>query len=328
MTEGTSHNRDELLRDAAERAIQYLTGLESRTVGVAPGALDQLVTLDEPLPESGVDTSATLALLDEIGSPATTATAGGRFFGYVIGGTLPAALAANWLAAAWDQDAGMASMCPINATLEEVARRWLLGLLRLPAASGAAFVTGGTMANFAALAAARHAVLAAAGWDVEADGMFAAPPVTVVVSDEVHVSVLKALGLLGFGRQRVVRVPVDRQGRLRAEALPMLAGPTIVCLQAGNVNTGAIDPLREHLCQGACGRGVGAHRRRLWSLGRGGAESGAPRGRRRRGRLVGRRRAQVAQRSLRQRDRLRAGGRSATSGDGGNSCLPGYNRDA
>jgi glutamate/tyrosine decarboxylase-like PLP-dependent enzyme len=152
----------------------------------------------------------------------------------------------------------MASICPINATLEEVARRWLLELLRLPAESGAAFVTGATIANSSALAAARHAVLATAGWDVEADGLFGAPPVTVVVSDEVHVSVLKALGLLGFGRQRVMRVPVDRQGRMRADALPALAGPSIVCLQAGNVNSGAVDPLRE-ICTRAQEAGAWVH---------------------------------------------------------------------
>jgi glutamate/tyrosine decarboxylase-like PLP-dependent enzyme len=258
VTEQGSNYRAELLRDAADRAITYLAGLESRTVGVTPEALARLATLDESFPESGIDAAATLALLDEIGSPATTATAGGRFFGYIIGGTFPAALAANWLAAAWDQDAGMASICPINATLEEVARRWLLDLLHLPAESGAAFVTGGTMANFSALAAARHAVLMEAGWDVGADGLFGAPPVTVVVSEEVHVSVLKALGLLGFGRQRVVRVPADRQGRMRADALPALSGPSIVCLQAGNVNTGAVDPLRE-ICARAREAGAWVH---------------------------------------------------------------------
>jgi glutamate/tyrosine decarboxylase-like PLP-dependent enzyme len=243
MPQRQDRSRSErLLREAAERAICYLDSLGERRVAVSPEAVSGLSGLYEPLPEQPTAPNDVLALLDAIGSPATTATAGGRFFGYVIGGSLPAALAANWLAAAWDQDAGMASVCPINATLEEVTRGWLLDLLGLPAASGAAFVTGGTMANFSALAAARHAVLARAGWDVEAEGVFGAPPVTVVVSDEVHVSVLKALSLLGFGRERVVRVPVDDQGRMRPDAFPSLPGPAIVCVQAGNVNTGACDP--------------------------------------------------------------------------------------
>jgi glutamate/tyrosine decarboxylase-like PLP-dependent enzyme len=242
------HDRSEsgrLLVDAAERAIRYLNRLNERDVGVSAEAVSRLHVLDEPFPERSTSPEVVLELLDNIGSPATTATAGGRFFGYVVGGSLPAALAANWLAGAWDQDAGMASVCPINATLEEVARRWLLDILGLPAESGAAFVTGGTMANFSALAAARHAVLTRIGWDPDADGMFGAPPVTIVVGEEVHVSVLKALGLLGFGRQRVVRVPVDGHGRMRAEAFPTLRGPAIVCMQAGNVNTGAFDPAHE-----------------------------------------------------------------------------------
>ncbi len=237
--------RADVLRDAAHRVIRYLNSLNERDVGVSAEAISRLHALDEPLPERPTSPEVVLELLDNIGSPATTATAGGRFFGYVVGGSLPAALAANWLASAWDQDAGMASVCPINATLEEVARRWLLQILGLPAESGAAFVTGGTMANFSALAAARYAVLSRIGWDPDADGMFGAPPVTVVVGEEVHVSVLKALGLLGFGRQRVVRVPADGDGRMRVEAFPTLRGPAIVCMQAGNVNTGAFDPANE-----------------------------------------------------------------------------------
>ncbi len=249
---------DALLRDAATRAIRYLGGLASRGVAPEPDAIARLSALDAPLPEHAADPAAVLALLDEIGSPATTATAGGRFFGYVVGSSLPAALAASWLAAAWDNDAGMASLCPIGAALEEVARRWLLDLLRLPPESGIGFVTGGTMANFACLAAARHALLAGVGWDVEADGLFGAPPITVVVGAEAHASLFKALALLGFGRERVVRVPVDGQGRMLAEALPPLAGPTLVCIQAGNVNTGAFDPAAE-VCARAREAGAWVH---------------------------------------------------------------------
>jgi glutamate/tyrosine decarboxylase-like PLP-dependent enzyme len=247
-----------LLLDAAERAISYLDHLGERRVAVSAEALTGLQALDERFPERPTSPEAVLQLLDNIGSPATTATAGGRFFGYVTGGALPVALASNWLAGSWDQDAGMASVCPINATLEEVARRWLLEILGLPAESGAAFVTGGTLANVSALAAARHAVLTRAGWDPDADGLFGAPAVTIVVSDEVHVSVLKALGLLGFGRQRVMRAPVDRHGRMRVDTVPPLRGPTIVCVQAGNVNTGACDPVRE-ICEVAHEAGAWVH---------------------------------------------------------------------
>ena len=235
--------RAALLRRAAERAIHYLDTLDARTVAPSPAAIAQLATLREPLPEYRTDPDAVIALLDEIGSPATSASAGGRYFGFVTGGALPVTLAATWLAAAWDQNSGMAVMSPISAALEEVARGWLLSLFGFPPDTGVGFVTGATMANLAALAAARQAVLARAGWSVEADGLFGAPPVRVVVSEEVHVSALKALGLLGFGRERMTRVPVDHQGRMRADRLPSLQGPTIVCTQVGNVNSGACDPV-------------------------------------------------------------------------------------
>ncbi len=244
-TDVAMNDRAPLLREAAARAITYLEGLDERTVVPAEAARQRLAELDTPLPSGPVDPAVVLDLLDTIGSPATIATAGGRYFGFVTGGTLPAALAANWLAGAWDQNGGLSVMSPVGAALEEIAHRWLLEVLGFPPETAAGFVTGGTMANFTALAAARHTVLQRVGWDVEADGLFGAPPVTVVVGDEVHVSALKALALLGFGRDRVTRVPVDGQGRMRADALPSLSGPTIVCTQAGNVNTGAIDPVGE-----------------------------------------------------------------------------------
>ena len=199
-----------------------------------------------------------LEMLDGIGSPATTAIAGRRYFGFVIGGSLPAALAANWLAGAWDQNSSRFTSSPIGTVLEEVVLRWLLDVLKLPAGSGAAFVTGATMANFTALAAARHSVLQRVGWDVEADGLFGAPPITVVVGDEVHPSLIKALGMLGLGRSRVYRVPVDNQGRMRVGDMPKLSGLTIVCMQAGNVNTGAFDPAAE-ICARAHDAGAWLH---------------------------------------------------------------------
>jgi glutamate/tyrosine decarboxylase-like PLP-dependent enzyme len=186
------------------------------------------------------------------------AMAGPRFFGFVLGGSLPAALGANWLAGAWDQNTGLHNSTPATAQIERIALGWLLDLFKLPPECGGAFVTGATMANFSALAAARHAVLERAGWNVEADGLFGAPPITVIVGDEGHATLFKALGLLGLGRKRVVKVPVDSQGRMRADAIPSLSGPTIVCAQSGNVNTGAFDPLSE-ICRRAHDAGAWVH---------------------------------------------------------------------
>lgn len=247
-----------LLRDAADRAGHYATELDGRSVFPSDSAVDSLSVFDEPVPHYPDNPASVLAMLDDFGSPATVAMSGRRYFGFVIGGSLPAALAANWLAGAWDQNAGMAICSPISAKLEEVAAAWLVDLLALPAETQVGFVTGATMASFAALAAARHAVLAQAGWNVEDDGLFGAPPVTVIVGDEVHVSVLKALSMLGLGRKRVVRVPVDSQGRMRADALPDIKGPAIVCLQAGNVNTGAFDPAKQ-ICAAAHKAGAWVH---------------------------------------------------------------------
>ncbi|HLU09238.1 MAG TPA: pyridoxal-dependent decarboxylase [Oceanobacillus sp.] len=240
---------EHLLKDTAERAARYRQSLETRRVSPSPEAVANLARFDEPLPEFPTDDETVIALLDEVGSPATMASAGGRFFGFVVGSSLPATVAANWLASAWDQNAGIVVLSPIAAKLEEVAMRWMFDLLGLPASCGAGFVTCATQANFSGLAAARHALLARQGWDVERQGLFGAPPIKVVVGEEVHVSVLKALMLLGLGRDRVIRVPVDGQGRMRPDALPPLDDNTILCLQAGNVNTGAFDPADEIIPQ-------------------------------------------------------------------------------
>src|SRR5437588_2071612 len=228
-----------LLNLTAETAARYLENLDERSVAPSPEALTGLAEFQEPMPLAPSDAAPVLDTLDRIGSPATMGMAGRRYFGFVIGGSLPAALAANWLAGAWDQCPGLFAASPVGTVLEEVSLRWLLDVLQLPAGSAGAFVTGATVANFTALAAARHAVLQQVGWDVEADGLFGAPPVTVVVGAEAHPSLIKALGLLGMGRGRVVTVPVDSQGRMRADAVPKIAPPAIVCIQAGNVNTGA-----------------------------------------------------------------------------------------
>jgi glutamate/tyrosine decarboxylase-like PLP-dependent enzyme len=240
----------DVLQDAAERSIRYLEGLDDRPVAPDPDDVRALDNLDGPMPDAPTDGNEVLAMLDRYGSPATLATAGSRFFGFVIGACLPATLAANWLAGAWDQNAGGWAGSPVGARLEEIALRWLRELAGLGPEWGAAFVTGATMASFTSLTAGRHAVLAEAGWDVEKDGLYGSPEITVVVGDEVHPTLLKSLGLLGLGRERLVRVPVDDQGRMRADQFPEVNGPALVCLQAGNVNTGAVDPIVE-LCEKA-----------------------------------------------------------------------------
>jgi glutamate/tyrosine decarboxylase-like PLP-dependent enzyme len=235
----------EILQLVADRAGRYLEEIQERRVAPSAQAVAALDGFVEALPDGPSAPADVIAMLDDLGSPATMGIAGPRFFGFVIGGSLPAALGANWLATAWDQNCGLFAATPVTALLEEVSLRWLADALRLPAGCGGAFVTGATVANFTALAAARHAVLARAGWDVEAKGLFGAPEIQVVVGEEGHPSMIKSLGMLGLGRERVVRVPVDGQGRMRADRLPSLSGPAIVCVQAGNVNTGAFDPLPE-----------------------------------------------------------------------------------
>src|ERR1700744_1836266 len=220
-----------LLTQTADRAARYLAGLADRNVAPLPEHVAGLTALGGPLPQGPTDPAEVLALLDGVGSPATVASAGGRFFGFVIGGSLPAALAANWLAGAWDQNSAMQVMSPVAVKLEEIVLSWMVDLFGLPSTSGAGFVTGTTLANFTCLAAARTALLQRAGWNVEEDGLFGAPPIHVVVGDEVHVSVLKALPRLGRGRSRVTRVPADAQGRMKADALPLLDNRTLICVQ-------------------------------------------------------------------------------------------------
>jgi glutamate/tyrosine decarboxylase-like PLP-dependent enzyme len=251
-------NDTKIMRDAAERSVRYREALGDRSVAPSAGAIAAVAGFDEALPERGRDDSETVAMLDDIGSPASVAMAGPRFFGFVIGGSLPVTVAASWLATAWDQNSVMSEVTPAMATLEEVSRRWLCELLGLPLASAASFVTGATIANFTALAAARHRVLANAGWDVERDGLIGAPELTVIVGEEAHPTLTKSLGLLGLGRDRAVRVPVDGQGRMIADAVPAIDGPTIVCTQAGNINTGAFDPVAD-ICSAVRPAGAWVH---------------------------------------------------------------------
>jgi len=234
--------RPALLRDACARALAYLDGLADRPV--APGAADvaALARLDFALPGPGLDAAAVLALLDEAGSPATVASGGPRYFGFVTGGALPVAQASAWLTTAWDQNAALSVMSPAASVLNGVALRWVTELLGLPAGTGGGFVTGATMANATCLAAARDAVLTRHGWDAAGQGLVGAPPVTVVTGAQAHTTVRKALGLVGLGRDRALVLPADDQGRIDPRDLPRLSGPALVCLQAGNVNSGASDP--------------------------------------------------------------------------------------
>ena len=247
-----------LLLDAAHRGVAYRAAVANRRVSPGVGAIAELATLDGPLPDHGRAADTVLAELDRLGSPATVTMSGGRYFGFVNGSSLPVTVASNWLATAWDQNCALHVMSPAAATFETVALRWTLEALRLPADTAGAFVVGATMANFTALAAARSAVFARAGWDVDNDGLHGAPPITVLVGAEVHSTVRRVLGLLGLGRSRAVVLPVDGQGRIAPRDLPDLEGPAILCLQAGNVNSGAFDPAPA-LCAWAHERGAWVH---------------------------------------------------------------------
>ena len=250
---------EELLKSTAQQAINYLKELDTRSVAPTDEALAELNRFNKDMPEDSVDPKLVLQMLDEVVSPASIALAGPRFFGFVIGGSLPVALAANWLTNTWDQNTALYQVTPATALVEQVALKWLLELLGLPLKSAGAFVTGATIANFTALAAARHAILKQAGWNVEADGLFGAPPITVIVSQEAHPTLFKSLGLLGLGRNRVIKVPVDSQGRMRSDALPAILEPNaIVCTQVGNVNTGAFDPVGD-ICSMAHEVGAWVH---------------------------------------------------------------------
>jgi glutamate/tyrosine decarboxylase-like PLP-dependent enzyme len=251
-------DRARVLEFAAKQAAAYLERIDEAPVAPRAESIAGLARLGGELSEYGEDPLSVVQLLDRYAAPATVANAGGRYFGFVNGGALPAAAGASWLVSAWDQNAAMHVMSPAAAQLEAIALGWVCELLGLPNSCGGALVTGATMANFCGLAAARHKLLARAGCDVEADGLFGAPPLTIVVGDEGHASLLKALVMLGLGRKRVVRVPADGQGRMRADSLPAVDATTIVCLQAGNVNTGAFDPARE-ICDRAREAGAWVH---------------------------------------------------------------------
>jgi glutamate/tyrosine decarboxylase-like PLP-dependent enzyme len=243
------HHDGALLQDAARRAGAFLDGLDGRRVGPRGGVDELRGLLAGPLPEDGEAAAAVIARLDEAAALGTMANAGPRFFGFVIGGVHPVALAADWLTSTWDQNAGLCALSPMVAVAEETAARWVLDLLGLPSGASVGFVTGGQMANFTALAAARHEVLHRLGWDVNARGLGGAPSIAVVAGAEAHVTVHRALRYLGIGTDALRVVATDDEGRMRLDELERVlagcAGPTIVCAQAGDVNSGAFDRFEE-----------------------------------------------------------------------------------
>jgi glutamate/tyrosine decarboxylase-like PLP-dependent enzyme len=241
---------DEPLLDRTHRhAVDFLRGLPERHVAPRASRQELLDALNVPFSDDGEDGASVIDALVAQAERGTMGSASPRFFGFVIGGSLPVALAADWLTGAWDQNAGLHVAAPLAMVAEEVAQEWLLELFDLPRESSMGFVTGCQMAHFTCLAAARHGVLQRAGWNVEEDGLHSSPRVNLVVSAEAHVTVDVALRYLGFGTRSLLRVETDGQGRMRADRLARLlenlSGPTIVCAQAGNVNTGSFDPLRE-----------------------------------------------------------------------------------
>jgi len=252
------HPTEAALQAAAKYAAKYLREVDDRNVAPTAAALAALERLHEAFPEKPTDPEEVLAQLATIGGPATVTMTGGRYFGFVIGATLPASLGASWLVSAWDQNSALRVMSPVVAEIEEVTLRWVCEALGLPAGLEGGFVTCATAANFSGIATARQALLARQGWNVAENGLFGAPEIKVVVGEEVHASILKALNMAGFGQKRLTMVPADPQGRMRADLLPQLDRSTLVCIQAGNVNTGGFDPARA-ICDRAREQGAWVH---------------------------------------------------------------------
>lgn len=244
-------NIQRLLETTRRHAATWFACIGDRPVHATARAEELREALGGPLPENENDPETIVGLLAQTGMRGTVATAGPRFFGFVVGGSLPAAVAADWLVSCWDQNSGIYALSPFVSVIEQIAGVWLRELAGLPPATSFGFVTGCQMANFTGLAAARHRVLLDAGWNVEENGLFGAPPIDVFVSEEAHYTIFTALRLLGLGASRLRRIATDSQGRMRpdvlAEGVRGGCGPCIVCAQAGNVNTGAFDPLPEIL---------------------------------------------------------------------------------
>jgi glutamate/tyrosine decarboxylase-like PLP-dependent enzyme len=252
----------DLLSTAADLALRHLDGVGDRHVGSCVARADLLAALGGPLPEEASQPINVIREMARAADPGLVATPGPRYFGFVTGGALPVTVAADWLTSAWDQNGAMYVMSPAVAVMEDIVSSWLLELLALPRAASVGFVSGAHMANFTCLAAARHEVLRRAGWNVEDDGLQRAPRLTVIVGNEVHISVVGAARMLGIGARELVRVETDSQGRMRLDAcvhaLSQASGPTVVCTQAGQVSTGASDPI-DGIVAAARARGAWVH---------------------------------------------------------------------
>lgn len=239
-----------LLQQAHEYALEYIDSVDRRPVYPADEDIDRLDRFDETLPATSSNPSALLAMLHENGSPATVAQTGGRYFGFVNGATQPAALAARWLGDVWDQNPALYVMSPAVSRLEQVCENWLTQLFELPEDTALGLVGGTSISILCGLAAARNELLRRMNWDVSASGLFGAPEIRVVVGEQAHSAVFKALALLGLGKERVISVATDDQGRMRTSDLPAFDDRTLVITQAGNVNSGAFDPFNE-ICEAA-----------------------------------------------------------------------------
>lgn len=243
---------------AKNYAYQYMDSVGAQRVHPSPEAVKGLACFQEAMPELSSAPANILEMLHQSGSPATTPQTAGRYFGFVNGGAIPVAVAARWLADVWDQNAALHVISPVAAKLEEVCESWLAELLGLPRDTAAGFVSGTSTATLCGLAAGRNELLRKAGWDVNAQGLFGAPEIKVVVGEQAHATVFKALALLGLGKERVIRVPADSQGRMDAAQMPPLDQRTLLIIQAGNVNTGAFDPL-DRICEMANSTGAWVH---------------------------------------------------------------------
>jgi glutamate/tyrosine decarboxylase-like PLP-dependent enzyme len=252
----------DLLELVRGQARSWFETLRMRPVCATVTSRQLVQSLGGPLPGDGTSAADVIKLLAGAGATGTIASAGPRYFGFVVGGSLPAALAADWLVSTWDQNAGIFALSPLASTIEQITGSWLRDLAGLPSKMSFGFVTGGHMANFTSLACARHSVLRKVGWDVESDGLNGAPHIEICVNEESHYTIFVALRLLGIGSARVRKIPADNQGRMRADRLAAVLresqGPCIVCAQAGNVNTGAFDPLPE-IADAAKERGAWLH---------------------------------------------------------------------
>lgn len=246
------------IETAAVMAVDYLAELSGRVVAPNDQSIFNLSRFEEPLPNSSTSPLETLELLNKFGSPATVATAAGRFFGLVVGGSIPAAAGARVLNSAWDQMATTDATSPVAVALERVAAAWVLDLLGLPSDCSVGYVSGTTMGNFVCLSAARHALLSKQGWDVEKQGLYDAPRLHIVASEEMHITVKKVLSMLGLGSANVEYVPCDNDGAMRVGELPELHDLSIVLTQAGNVNSGACDPIGA-IAKKAAGSGAWVH---------------------------------------------------------------------